>query len=511
MVRGSEGTGEVSGFFGADVGDAIERLALEQNLTIVVGAGASAEAGLPNWEELVHQLLRAVAHRRGLEGGEEEAFVRWALRDGLPSAGAIAKAELGGDFPELLAECLFAGRSEFVPGPTWEAVSSLRVLLAHSSSEVVTTNYDQLGEQALEDAFRHTPLTTGCYWDDRPQGPDEVACRHLHGVIEGGVPKGDLVLSEADYHLMQAPGQWQESYMAQRLEHTTCLFVGSSLTDPNLLRYLYRGRPGTSSKRGRTRHVVVLARQGEAQFYAHASPVLVKAREETASGRWRAMGVEPVLVDYYSQVAQFVSEVAARKRLGDGYVPLDERLNAWEHFAVRLLRKDDPNFVARQGEVQAILGGLVGLVRSRLAAAGGTPRDEVVQASWWLYLPSERSLVNWASSDRLWTDAGSLRRVAVHWQSQFVAVEAFCQGSVCSRSVGLGSPSRWRHVVGVPLHLGGAARLPVGALTLASTAEEPESCLSHGLAELRSKLLPSVGQVIADLFLDLGRVAGQGA
>ena len=492
----------MSQLLGSHVGAVIRRLAAERDLTIVVGAGASAEAGLPSWEGLMHRLLRTVAHQHRLEGREEEAFVRWAVRDGLPSAGAVAKAELGAGFAHALAECLFRGQGQPVPGPTWEAVAALRALLTGTSSEVVTTNYDQLGELALVDALGGTRLRPRCRWDNRPQGPYEVVCRHLHGVIEDGAAKGDLVLSEADYHLMQAPGQWQEAYMAQRLEHTTCLFVGSSMTDPNLLRYLYRAPPGA---RDGARHVVVLARQGEAEFYARASPELVKAREATETARWAAMGVEPVLVDNYSEVAQFVSEIAAQKLLGSRYVPLDQRLHTWEELAGRSLRTDGEGFVFRQREVQAVLADVVGVVTSVLGSAGVAPMaDELVQASWWLYVPSEDSLVNWASSDRLWTSAGSLRRVRVDWQSPFVAVEAFCAGSVCSRSVGLGAPSRWRHVVGAPLHLvSRTSKLPVGALTLASSAAEPLSCLSRGLALMRTQLLPSVGPVMADLFFDL--------
>ena len=46
---------------------------------------------------------------------------------------------------------------------------------------------------------------------------------------------------------MQDRHRWQEKYMRRRLESTTCLFIGTSLSDPNLLRYLYSLEPRSSA------------------------------------------------------------------------------------------------------------------------------------------------------------------------------------------------------------------------------------------------------------------------
>ena len=49
---------------------AIERIATQPRLTMLVGAGASAEAGFPTWGELIESLLDDVADAAGVPADE---------------------------------------------------------------------------------------------------------------------------------------------------------------------------------------------------------------------------------------------------------------------------------------------------------------------------------------------------------------------------------------------------------------------------------------------------------
>jgi hypothetical protein len=151
-------------------------------------------------------------------------------------------------------------------------------------------------------------------------------------------------------------------------------------------------------------------------------------------------------------------------------------------------------FPARQSEMQSALLTVIDVVRDGLASAGvSIASGERLGCSLWVYRPQRDELINWASSDRLWTDPRTLEPVPVRWDSHFVSVQAFCSGSYVSESTVGHIGSRWSHVYGVPLYAyEEAGRLPVGVLTLASTVPAPRSALAQGEATLRQTILPDV-------------------
>lgn len=111
------------------------------------------------------------------------------------------------------------------------------------------------------------------------------------------------------------------------------------------------------------------------------------------------------------------------------------------------------------------------------------------------------SLTNWASSDRVWRDPTTMEPLPIDWTSDFVSTQAFCAGSLVVRSTERYVATRWNHVIGSPIYLETEllGRLPIGAVTIASTASAPESALYRGLSTLRRKSFPAVESVLAGL------------
>lgn len=324
--------------------------------------------------------------------------------------------------------------------------------------------------------------------------------RYLHGRLSPeGSSSGGLVLSEADYHLMQQPDAWQEEYVAERLRASTCLFVGMSLSDPNLLRYLYR-----SEAHAAMGHLVCFARQQDAALYEEVNDPVARLRERTAAQRWHAVGVEPLRVEHCAQSAQLLFEVAACRRLGTAYDPLGQRLSEW-HSAVSAaaLSTAARVFDARQDDLQSILADIVTATREVLVAhTVELAPGERLGCSLWVYRPDGDVLVNWASSDRVWRDPATLEPVPVSWTSPFASVRAFCTGSLTSFSTREQVATRWNHVLGVPLYLedeGPLGRLPVGVATIASTLPEESSALGKGIQVVRADIAPKIAHQLADL------------
>jgi hypothetical protein len=94
---------------------ALKRLAAEK-VTIIVGAGASVESGLPTWGDLVSTLLRTAAFERGLSTDDAQLFATWTQqKEGLTAAGEMARRLLK-DFRSALRSGLYGQTSSPLPG-----------------------------------------------------------------------------------------------------------------------------------------------------------------------------------------------------------------------------------------------------------------------------------------------------------------------------------------------------------------------------------------------------------
>jgi hypothetical protein len=301
-------------------------------------------------------------------------------------------------------------------------------------------------------------------------------------------------LSDSDYHLMQDPGAWQESYFKRQLGSSTCVFVGASLTDPNLLRYIYR------SGRGASRHYAVFVRQGDSSFYDSAADDVVALREQSQIAKWRAVNIEPILFDHYAQSAQFFWEVVAARR-NKPYASLSDRLSRWRTEVEAVLPTERQAFMETQDQLQRFMSKVLAGTKKLLNGAGHRLQEgEKLGVSLWIYEPAKDKLINWASADRAWRDPNTLEPTPIHWSSDFVAAQAFCAGSMVSQSTSKHVVSRWNHVIGFPIYLHRPdGRLPIGVVTLASTESIERSLLKRGAATVRSSAIPAIEQDVSSL------------
>ena len=171
-----------------------------------------------------------------------------------------------------------------------------------------------------------------------------------------------------------------------------------------------------------------------------------------------------------------------------------------EAISKTVLTQKRSDFPAAQAALHQTQRDLLDGVREDLKSSGHRPGpDEKLGLSLWVYNPQRETLTNWASADRVWRDPNTLEPVPIDWRSDFVAVNAFCSGSVASQSTERHTSSRWNHVVGVPLYIESPdiGRLPVGVATLASTSPAPRSVLHRGLWTIRSKSLPTLETVLS--------------
>jgi hypothetical protein len=458
------------------IGEVIERFGSSRKMAVFVGAGSSIEAGLPTWEELIKRLLDRAAREANLfsKPKDRRAWVKSMLQvESLIGAASVVEGLLNKHLITVLRQELYAGQTkweknlkarDYFPGPIANQIAYLRLTFEGQRRQlhIFTTNYDDLLEVALQNQPKLAKKYT-IYPYVRPgKEPDHpLKVRHLHGYL-GRQSKTlrPVTLTEHSYYLDRMDNFWQEPEVVSELNETPCLFLGTSLTDPNITRYLYEAK-------GEQRHAVIFVRQAE----TYLVPASVRrVREAVAIERW-SKRLDVIFVDHYSDVSQLLHEIANRRRTTKGrYTPLTIRARRYlTNLETEILKPDsDEEFLERQKELHEVL---VDILDQACAVMSRKKKQKLdlttelgLSMALWLLDISGRKLTAWATTDRIHCNVAALQTVELNPNSRWVAAKAFCSGRYTEEKWDY-SNSRWSYIIGIPLWTKGG-HIPVGALTL---------------------------------------------
>lgn len=438
-------------------------------------------------------------YRVAVSSMDESLRTRWVDaigQEGLPAAAAVVKAlrPAHGEFRELLHSALYGDHpvSSYFPQALAQQIAWFKRELGNQV-RIATGNYDGLIEQALRDLG----LSVHSYITWRKEPSDSAAVYHLHGRLIPAYPAtGRLVLSEEDYALIQHPGAWQERFMRDALEETLCIFVGLSMTDPNLIRWLYRY--SADDEPAEPRHVALFVRQATPDH----DEALRERLEDSTRQRWARCGVETIWADFFGESAQFLHEVALL-RSGRHIAPFHERARIrLEAATLYMAPRDEAAFRERQEWISAYLGRLLEAVRHMAAADSVDLSAEELGLGLWVANHSGGTLACWVTSDRRLNSMHALVENPFEYDSRWIAVEAVTRGVVVQEDPDVFA-SRWRLVRGIPIVVeddDGAGRTIVGVMTLTSMTPHGESALSRAPRGLLGAIDDVLSRPVALLF-----------
>lgn len=184
----------------------------QERLVLFVGAGVSANSGVPVWNTLIS----------GLEA-ELPPFAR-GLNDSLKLA-QIYKTTYPAKFVTKVKEILKDGK--IAPNPIHD------VLLDLHPVHIITTNYDNLIEQACANRFEQFSVISEDA--DLPIANSNKLLIKMHGDFT----KGNIVLAEKDYYDYSRKFPLIRSFVMSLFASKVVLFVGFSFDDINL-KYILR-------------------------------------------------------------------------------------------------------------------------------------------------------------------------------------------------------------------------------------------------------------------------------
>jgi len=216
-------------------------------VTLVIGAGASIDAGLPSWNTLISKAFSQYIND----------LVPSGLVEALPSSNLIRakylKTGLGEKLADTIHDILYA--DVHPKRAILEAVAKLAKNLSPIEA-IISFNYDSLLEEGLEQ--QSVEFSSLC--DKTPRNGCALPVYHVHGFL----PRGEIsqasekiVFSEDEYHTQYIePHGWSNAVQLYHYMNNVCLFIGTSLTDPNLRRLLDSARRTRPSNSPPTHYII---------------------------------------------------------------------------------------------------------------------------------------------------------------------------------------------------------------------------------------------------------------
>lgn len=278
-------------------------------LTFVCGAGVSVGAGIPVWTELLLKLLRSMIERLSKDHSlhlGSNAAEDFNQRHGASSLilGKYLKNNLGNDFGKQVRDALYAKKPSKCDLIDAIVDVSRPQRDGKPLDSIITFNFDALIEENLSAA---NVENRAIYTEAIKHDLNELPVYHVHGYLPrvGKIPDdNDIVFSEDAYHgQFIDPFSWSNLMQLNKLTQNTCLFVGISLTDPNMRRLLdvaWRKNPDKSVS-----HYII---KKVPRFESDDGMLddLARLLEEQDAN---ALGINVIWVDSYDQIPPIIRSI----------------------------------------------------------------------------------------------------------------------------------------------------------------------------------------------------------
>lgn len=218
------------------------------NLNFVLGAGISSEFGIPTWENLLQRLLMTTIEQEAEKAVVLSKFFSKIFSPSPLIAGRYLEESFKDDkiknkFEKQVREALY---ETFDKNATSLIIDEIvKFCLAPGNSPnldgIITYNYDDIIETKLKEKNLDMPFESVFGQAINPDN-NVLKIYHVHGFLprNGNIGNDNkITLGEFVYHEQYSNTySWNNIVQINKFRDKTCLFIGTSLTDPNIRRLL---------------------------------------------------------------------------------------------------------------------------------------------------------------------------------------------------------------------------------------------------------------------------------
>lgn len=284
------------------------------NLSLFCGAGISLEAGIPTWTILLKSLLNEAFKSKNITDIETILADVFQNKNNLPPIiiGKYLKNLLGNDFLKSVKLVLYknCNRNSVTIDEIIELCRPKRD--ARPLKAIITYNFDDIIELKLEK--NKIDYKSICKEGER-YAENELPIFHVHGFLPsvGELSNdSDIVFSEDAYHTQFIdPFSWSNLVQLNYLNTSTCLFIGISLTDPNMRRLIDVSK--RKSGKDEINHYIIKRRYKiEELTMEHSkkpSNSLIKILENIEEQDAQNLGINIIWINEFDEIPNIISQI----------------------------------------------------------------------------------------------------------------------------------------------------------------------------------------------------------
>jgi hypothetical protein len=218
------------------------------NLNLVLGSGISSSYGLPTWDELLQRLLLKTIEQEPNKATTlsklfSKVFNPSPLIAGRFLQDSFKDSKDKNKFEKEVRNALYETFNENANSLIMEEILKLCIAPGNTPNldGIITYNYDNIIESKLERLEIDIPFQT-VYGQAINPDNKSLAIYHVHGFLPKTGTLTDInsiTLGEYVYHEQYSNiYSWNNIIQINKFRDKTCLFIGTSLSDPNIRRLL---------------------------------------------------------------------------------------------------------------------------------------------------------------------------------------------------------------------------------------------------------------------------------
>ncbi len=289
-----------------------------EELVLFLGAGVSIDAGIPLWKDLINSLLSEMIIKR-TKDVENTTFAENLTElidlayknqdDSLISQMRYIRGAFDtNEYNHLVHDVLYKNN----PKTDTDLLNALAEICTPKRNHigvqgVVTYNFDDLFERKMKHRKVETNIISR---DSDTTVPNKLSVFHVHGYMPkkntSFSPDSELIFSEEDYHRIYRDAYaWSNIVQLNYLRESTGLFIGCSLTDPNLRRLL----DVATRQNEKPRHFAFL-RRNPIGSEGNIDPSVISFYESVdlslREKYYASMGLNIIWIDKYEEITRIL-------------------------------------------------------------------------------------------------------------------------------------------------------------------------------------------------------------
>lgn len=298
----------------------------DEKLVLVLGAGISLEFGIPTWDSLLQKLM---VHT--IEKDNEISTLLSNLFNKIFTPNPLIAGRYLQDyfennnssFENMVRDVLYKKVEKDTKSSLLEEIVRLCVAPGKSPNldSIITYNFDDILEYKLEKTEMDIPFKSiyGIGMDVRN---DELPIYHVHGFLPQNKKLDKLnaiTFGESNYHQQYSDiYSWNNIVQINKFRENTCVFIGSSLTDPNIRRLLdialkqkgnNRKHHYIFKKRINKLSLINEIESDDSSNKEETLDLLLKIYERFEENDSSSFGVKTIWVDEWSEIPEMLKSI----------------------------------------------------------------------------------------------------------------------------------------------------------------------------------------------------------